>query len=94
MKNSQKIVLLSVLLVLVYSNRSINFTCRAVDTSICASGFQYRTQGSYENIILDNTYCIPEDSTCDVGTHQFNIQACRVDFKNDVCSTGVCFMQP
>lgn len=88
------VLIFSLLLLGIYGNRALTFTCRTVATSICASGYQYRTQGAYENIVLDNTFCVKEGEDCTVGTHNFNIQVCKVDYKNDVCSTGVCFMVP
>lgn len=52
------VLLFSSLLLAIHANRAITFTCRAVETSICSSGFQYRTQGAYENIVLDSTFCV------------------------------------
>lgn len=94
MQKITAVLLFSSLMAAINANRALTFTCREVATSICNSGFQYRTQGTYENIVLDNTYCVEQGKTCTPGTHNFNIQVCKVDYKNDACSTGVCFMVP
>ena len=90
-----KVSISIVLLVgLVSASQVVTFTCRQVATSVCASGYQYRTQGSYETIVLDTTYCVPVNTTCVATTTQFNLQTCKIDYKAQTCSNGVCFMLP
>ncbi len=74
--------------------QNVNFTCETVDKATCASGFRYRTIGTYESIVLNATYCIPSGGSCAAQTNYFNIQSCKIDYKNAACSTGVCFMYP
>lgn len=88
-------ILLSLLFVsLIQSAQVLTFTCQSVDTSVCASGYRYRTQGSYEGNTLDTFYCLPTGKQCTPTVSQFNLQTCKVDYKNNACSTKVCFMVP
>lgn len=91
-----QIVLVAALMLVSLGSASqvINMTCKSVATSTCASGYQYVTQGGYENIVLNSTYCVPVNQSCVVGTRSFNIQTCTVDYKNTACSTGICYMYP
>lgn len=87
-------LVLILLLGLATGTQVISFTCSQVDTSVCPSGYRYRTQGSYETMTLDSYYCMPVNSTCTPGATQFNLQTCKLDYKDVTCSTGVCFMFP
>ena len=95
MSHLTKLTFAAILLIgLASASQVITYTCRQVPTTTCASGYQYRTQGSFETVVLDTTYCIPVNSTCAVTSTQFNLQTCKIDYKNVACSTGVCFMYP
>lgn len=90
-----KTFLLSALLVgLTLSAQTITFTCQTVATSVCASGYQWRTQGTYEGNNLDNYYCVATGNKCNAKVSSINLQTCKIDYKNNACSTGVCFTYP
>lgn len=76
------------------ATKVVDFTCEKVASSVCSSLYRYRVSGSYEARSIDYTYCLPSGKTCTPKTSKFNLQSCKVDYKFDTCSTGVCFMFP
>lgn len=94
MNQARSILLFSLLLALAFSAQVITFSCQSVDKAVCSSGYRYYTKGSYETNELNSYYCVPSGSTCVVGSNSFNLQTCKLDYKNTACSTGVCFMSP
>lgn len=91
---SSNIFIALLLVGLACGSQVVTFTCSQVPTTTCPSGYQYRTQGSFETVVLDTNYCVPVNTTCTVTSSQFNIQSCKIDYKDVACSTGVCFMYP
>lgn len=38
---------------------TLNMTCKTVAISTCISGYQYTVEGSFERIVLSNSFCVP-----------------------------------
>lgn len=95
MSKTQNILIIAFLAIsLASAAQVVTFTCSTIGTTVCASGYRYRVQGSYETVNLDSYYCVPVNSSCNATQTQFNLQTCKVDYKDVTCSTGVCFMYP
>lgn len=63
-------------------------TCQTTSTSECASGYKFRMIGTS----LDTKYCLPVGTTCNVQfDNTLQATTCARDYKNSVCSTGVCY---
>ncbi len=76
------------------ASQNVALTCKSVAQSVCPSTYQFVVTGGYETRYLNYTYCVPANKTCKVGSSSFNLQSCKIDYKNTNCSTGVCYMYP
>lgn len=59
---------------------------------MCSSKYRWTVSGTNERIQLSSVTCSVANE-CKVGSSSFDVQACKIDYKNDACSTGICFVK-
>lgn len=91
MNKTHTVLIAALLVCTTLCSQSVTLRCLTVGTGVCSSGYQWIVSGTNNGITLNNTIC--SSLNCKVGTSTFDIQACKIDYKNTQCSTGICFVK-
>lgn len=91
MNKIQIVFLVSLLVSTTLATQSVVLKCESVSSTVCPKEARWTVSGTNERIQLSSVTCA--SNGCSLGSKSFDVQACKIDYKNDVCTTGICFVK-